>query len=231
MLRISKIPLLGFMAILSLAAGRAQAFTIQIESSDFATLTQTFSGVTGFSLSIEVLGPLSSGVYANPALGDIEFLVSGSLDLTTPARMANPLFANFAVDDLAALSGQQFYDLGNSLNFEIAAGANLANGLQVSDLVGSGLVFEFDAHEDDTGRYHPPILQLFSDGTGSIQNSDNTGGINPFTGVEVNAVIGDEYIADLTFVPSALTLAVPEPGSAALLGMGLALMARKRRAH
>ena len=64
-----------------------------------------------------------------------------------------------------------------------------------------------------TGRYHPPILRLCSDGTGSLRNSNNTGGINPFTGVEVNAMIGDEYISELTFHPPTMALVTPEPGT------------------
>ena len=207
----------------------SSAFTVEVSSGQFTSQTNVYSSVTSFSISIEVLGPLVSGVFVNPELGDIEFLIRGTLDPTTPARMANPLFTGFAVDDLATLSGQDFYDLGNSLSFEVASGADLTNGLQVSDLVGSGLVFEFDGRELGTGRYHPPILQLFSDGTGSLRNSNNTGGINPFTGVEVNAMIGDEYIAELTFNPPAMTLVTPEPGTALLLGLGLTALGAGRR--
>jgi hypothetical protein len=178
-----------------------------------------------------VLGPLAPGAYTNPALGDIEFLVSGTLDPSTPARTANPAFTGFAVDDLATMSGQDFYDLGNSLTFEISATADLSDGLQLSELVGTGLVFEFDGRELGTGRYHPPILQLFSDGTGLLRNAANTGGINPFTGVEVNATEGDEYVAELGFTPGALTLAVPEPALLLLLGSGVAALARHSRSY
>jgi hypothetical protein len=80
-----------------------------------------------------------------------------------------------------------------------------------------------------TGRYHPPILRLCSDGTGSLRNSNNTGGINPFTGVEVNAMIGDEYIFELTFHPPTMALVTPEPGTAPLLGLGLTALGARRR--
>ncbi len=210
---------IGFMA-----PRDSSAFTVEVSSGQFTGQTNVYSSVTSFSISIEVLEPLASGAFVNPALGDIEFLIRGTLDPTTPARMANPLFTGFAVDDLATLRGQDFYDLGNALSFEIAGGADLTDGLQVSELVGPGLVFEFDGRELGTGRYHPPILQLFSDGTGSLRNSNNTGGINPFTGVEVNAMVGDEYIAELTFDPAAMTLVTPEPGTALLLGLGLAAL-------
>lgn len=209
----------------------ARAFTIEISNPAFTSQTNTFSNVTSFQIAIEVAVPLAPGAYANPALGDIEFLVSGGLDPTTPARMANPGFTAFAVDDISTLSGQDFYDLGNSLAFEIDAGANLGDGLQVSELVGSGLVFEFDGRELGTGRYHPPILQLFADGTGLLRNASNTGGINPFTGVEVNAIAGDEYISELTFDPGSMTLVVPEPSTACLMTLGLMGLASRRRAR
>jgi hypothetical protein len=221
----------SIMGIGVMAPRDSSAFTIEISSAQFTGQTNVYSSVTSFSIAIEVLGPLASGAFVNPALGDIEFLIRGTLDPTTPARMANPLFTAFAVDDLATHSGQAFYDLGNALSFEIADAADLTDGLQVSELVGSGLVFEFDGRELGTGRYHPPILQLFSDGTGSLRNSNNTGGVNPFTGVEVNAMIGDEYIAELTFNAASMTLVTPEPGTALLLGLGLAALGTGRRSR
>lgn len=211
-----------FVGLATFAPQEARAFQIELSSSAFDTRTNVFSGVTSFDITINVVGPLRTGVFLDPEIGDIEFLVRGTLDPTTPARMANSAFTGFAVDDLAALRGQAFYDLGNSLSFEVASDANLNDGLQVSELVGSGLVFEFDGRELGTGRYHPPIVQLFANGTGSIRNSNNTGGINPFTGVAVNATIGDEYISEMTFTPATFSVVVPEPSAALLLGLGLA---------
>jgi hypothetical protein len=196
------------------------AFQIQVSRDQFSEQMNVFSSVTNFSISIEVLGPLAPGVFVNPELGDIEFLIEGTLDPKTPARTANPAFTSFAVDDRPLLRGQEFYALGNALHFEISSGADLTDGLQVSELVGAGLVFEFDGRELGTGRYHPPIFQLFSDGTGLLQNSNNTGGINPATGVEVNAMIGDEYITELGFDPTTLTIAMPEPRLGILPALG-----------
>lgn len=67
---------------------------------------------------------------------------------------------------------------------------------------------------------------MASRGTGSIRNAANTGGINPLTGVEVNAVEGDEYVAHLTFDPAVLTLVeAPEPEGALLGALAVALLA------
>ena len=81
-----------------------------------------------------------------------------------------------------------------------------SDGLQVSELVGTGIVFEFNGREVGTGRYHPALVQLNADGTGSIRNSNNTGGINPGSGLVVDVDFGEEYITELTFDPSTLTV-------------------------
>ena len=233
MRRVQEIALAGLtiliVALTGLAPKDAEAFLIEISTAQFTSTTNLFSEVTSFNISIDVLAPYMPGVYLNPTLGDIEFLVRGRLDPTTPARMANSAFTGFAVDDIATLSGEAFYDLGNSLSFEIAGDADLNDGLQASELVGSDLIFEFDGRELGTGRYHPPIIQLFANGQGTIRNSNNTGGINPFTGVEVNATIGDEYSATMTVLPSDLTLVVPEPSTALLIGLGLVGLANRTR--
>lgn len=213
--------------------GVASAFLIEIDtqSGDLTDRNDVFSAISSFSIQIEVLGPLRTGAFSNPELGDIEFLVSGELDPSTPARMAAPSFRFFAVDDRASLRGQDFYDLGNSLSFEIASDAVLGDGLQVSELVGAGLVFEFDGSEvaQAIGRYHPPLLRLSSDGTGSIRNATNSGDFNPVTMIAVSTTPGDEYIHEFRFDPEVYTLAIPEPSSALLLGVGLIALARRRR--
>ena len=220
---------LGFLALMfvTVAPDRTGAFQVDVSSGDSPGSTNILSAVMSFSISIEILGPLRTGVFVNPVLGDIEFLVEGSLHPSTPAQMANPASTGFAVEDRPTLRGDEFYGQGNASTFEISDSAELPDGLQVSELMGAGLVLEFDGRELDTGRYHPPIFQLFADGTGSIRNSNNTGGINPFTGVEVNASIGDEYITNFVFDPSAVTLVVPEPSTALLLGLGLLGLSRR----
>jgi hypothetical protein len=120
------------------------------------------------------------------------------------------------------------------LSFEIAAGADLTDGLQVGELAGANPVFLFNGREVGTGRYHPALVQLNNDGTGSIRNSNNMGGVNPGSGEIVDVSEGEEYITNLAFDADQLTLAaaVPEPSSFLLLcGISLAAFALRRRIY
>ncbi len=172
--------------------------TIAYEANDF-TLNPTFSNVQTFQFTVELAVPVTAAtVYSNPALVGVDYSVSGSLD-DTPSG-----FPSFALE--RSIGGDEFYAQGSSMTFEINAGADLSDGLQVSELVGAGVVFVFDAREVDTGRYHPPLFQLNANGTGSIRNSNNQGGINPASMEEVNVDYGEEYITELTFDSALLTL-------------------------
>jgi hypothetical protein len=181
----------------------AWADLIEFEASDF-TVTPTFSDVQTFQFSIELAAELMPGViYSNPEIIGIEYNVSEAL-ADTPSG-----FPAFALQ--RTIGGEEFYAQGNSMSFEIAASADLTDGLQISELVGDALVFLFNAREVDTGRYHPPLFQLNADGSGSIQNTHNPGGINPASGEEVDVDFGEEYITELGFDPAVLTLTGPLP--------------------
>jgi len=211
--------------ILMAAIPASHAAVISFEASDFA-LNPTFNNTTTFSFTIDIEGTLTAGTtYTNPVLNSVNYNVFGTLPSTTPSGFP-------AFNLVRSIGGAEYYTQGSSLNFTIASGANLTDGLQLSELTGTGTVFEFNAREVGTGRYHPPLVQLNADGSGSIQNSNNQGGINPGSMGLVDVELGEEYITELTFTPSSLTLAeaVPEPSSTALLGLGgLALMLRRRR--
>jgi len=168
-------------------------------SGDDFSLNPTFSNVWRFSFYIDLAVPVSAGsVYSNPALNGVEYRVSGSLSETPSGFQAFNL--------IRSIAGPEFYTQGSTLSFEVKAGADLSDGLQVSELVGSDIVFEFDGREVGTGRYHPALVQLKADGTGSIYNSNNTGGVNPMTKMEVDVEYGEEYITELVFDPISLTL-------------------------
>lgn len=111
----------------------------------------------------------------------------GSLTPGTPSA-----FSAFNLQ--RTISGAEFYAQGSSLSFEIAAGADLTDGLQVGELAGANPVFLFNGREVGTGRYHPALFQLNNDGTGSIRNSNNMGGVNPGSGEIVDVSEGEEYI-------------------------------------
>jgi len=219
------------LSCLSISSKANAQFSIEFDQSDFSGITEVFSGVENFNFSLDVVDPLVAGtVYNNPTLNGAIYQVFGDLDqANVPSG-----FPQFNLQ--RTIGGQEYFDQGSSLNFEVAAGANLADGLQASELVddGSGLIFEINAREVDTGRFHPPLFQLFADGTGRIQNSNNLGGINPVNGIEVDVDFGDEFVTEFTFAASSLTLAtatsaVPEPSSIALLMIaGVAGLARRR---
>lgn len=171
---------------------------LTFQASDFG-LNPTFSNVITFEFSVDIAGPVSAGAsYSNPELNIVDYSVYGTLD-GTPSGFS-------AFNLVRVIEGAEFYNQGSSMTFEVDVNADLSDGIQVSELVGEDLVFEFNGREVDTGRYHPAIVQLNADGTGSIRNSNNKGGINPGSGLEVDVDFGEEYITELTFDPSSLTL-------------------------
>lgn len=215
-------------AALLLAPSIASAqFSLEFSDADFGIVPE-FGEVTSFDFAIDINAPLvAGGVYSNPVLSGVTYSVFGLLD-------ANTVPSGFDSFNLSrTIGGQEFFDQGSSLNFTIDSAADLSDGLQISELVAdaNGLLFQFDGREVNTGRFHPPLLELFSDGTGSLQNSNNTGGINPVSGTVVDVGFGDEYVNGLTFDSSVtLASAVPEPSSAGLLlGLvGMGLLKRRR---
>jgi hypothetical protein len=228
--------ILGAALLFTFAATPARAFNLSFSASDFGT-SPVFSEVETFAVDIEIAGPLQAGLYSDPIIMNIQYSVSGLLD---PSPSDFPGFG-FQLDHIfpssPPITGVQFYALnassvpGETLRFEVSGSADLSDGLQIDELVdlGSGVVFRFNGREEGTGRYHPTFIELKSDGTGRIQNADNMGGINPATMMLVDVGFGDEYVTDLTFTPSTLTIAVPEPGLPVLLLVGAFCFAAGRR--
>jgi len=219
-------------------ATQATAFQLLLSNTDFGA-APVFSNVQNFSFQIDLAGPLvAGGVYDNTSITQVQYLVRGNLS-SNPSTPSG--FPAFRLDRFPSgegpISAADWISQGSSIAFEIAASANLSNGLQLSELVpgAGGLLFELDAREFerlDRARYHPPLLQLFENSTGVLQNSNNssgsTGTTNPGTGLTVDVDFGDEYITNLSFDPNAITLVVPEPGTDALLGVGLLGLAGTR---
>jgi len=198
------------------------AFTLTINSDNFAASPQ-FSNVTSFDFSIEIDGDLQARAYNNPTITSVTYSVSGSLVQGTPSG-----FDAFALE--RDITGEEFYAQGSSLSFEVAESANLSDGLQVDELVGDASVFVFNGREENNGRFHPALLELRSDGTGQIQNSDNVPTLSPRLEVD----FGAEYITALTFDAGNLTLVAGTGGGGGgapslWLITGLAIMLLKRR--
>jgi hypothetical protein len=211
-------------AALLAVAGTSHAFTINLSTSDFASVTPFYSFVTDFSISIDIDEPLvAGGTYSDPMLNVVDYEIMGELEVGTPSG-----FPGFALE--RTIIGDDYYTQGSSLDFTISGTADLSDGLQLSEITGVDPVFVFNAREVGTGRYHPMLFQLNADGTGSVRNSNNMGGINPGSGLEVDVNFGEEYITDLTFDPAALTLAVPEPSRVLMLLLGaFGVVVRRRR--
>lgn len=215
-------------AALLMSVGPVSADIIGFEASDFG-LTTVFSNVTTFEFTIDIADPIIAGqTYTNPTLNSVNYSVFGTLAATPSGFPAFNLVRSITPAD--------FYSQGSSLSFAIDAGADLSDGLQVSELTGSDPIFVFNGREVGTGRYHPALVELNADGTGRIQNSNNFGGINPFSMALVDVDFGEEYITDLTFNASALTLisnvtSVPEPAGLWVAGMafGACVLRRRRR--
>ena len=194
------------------SASHAHAVVINFNNSDFA-LTTTLGNVTSFEILIDLAGFLTPGTsYSNPALNRVAYLVEGAPDANSPSGF--PMF-RLQQD----LSGSELYDLGGSLNFTVLSGADLSDGLQVSDLTSSGFVF--DALQTDSGRFHPPLVTLLTDGSGIICDSLFD--------------CGEEYITELSFEPESLTLSpspVPIPPALYLFSagaIGLPVIAKRKK--
>ena len=127
--------------MLALAPALSWADRLTFQAIDFE-LNPTFSDVRTFAFSINLAIPVTAGSsYSNPELTRVDYNVFGTLD-DTPSGFP-------AFDLIRAISGSEFYNQGSSMMFEVDITADLSDGLQVSELVGTGIVFKFN------GRYRP----------------------------------------------------------------------------
>lgn len=184
-------------------AQTSQTMILSINSDDFEVFPE-FSDVETFSFNIEIDMPLAAGAYINPPIISMDYAVNGTLADGTPSGF--PAFALMrpSLDEALSgieLNGDEFYTQGSSLNFEILESADLSDGVQADELVGTSVILSLNAREEGTGRFHPPLFELNSDGTGSIQNSNNI----PDT-TQAAVTFGAEYITNVIFDSGNLTL-------------------------
>lgn len=218
--------LIAFCIVVSFV-GNVEASVITFDHNDFG-LNDSFNDIRSFDFTIDLVDGLVAGqTYSNPALNSVVYNVFGVLSSPTPSGFP-------AFDLRRTIGGAEFYAQGSSLNFSISPVADLSDGLQVSELVGVDPVFVFNGREVGTGRYHPTLIELNSNGTGLFRNSNNFGGINPGNNMMVDVQVGEEYITGLAFDAGTLTIAttaVPEPSTWVLCTafIGVLVLRRNRK--
>lgn len=161
-----------------------------IHHSDFE-LANEFNSLSFFGFEIIFEDDLEPGQHLNPPISYLEYHIVGALPMETPSGI-NVFHLTRIMD------GEEFYGQGSSMQFEIADGADLCDGLRFSELVDG---FYMDAVEFGTGQYHSPVFELNTNGTGRIQNANNFGGINEESGLFVDIEVGEEYRVELAFDP------------------------------
>ncbi|MGI9204367.1 MAG: hypothetical protein ACR2Q3_10180 [Woeseiaceae bacterium] len=172
----------------------AQTMTFSTNQSDYQ-LTNVFSDVDLFDITVIIDAPLAAGIYVNPDIVSVNYTVNGALVPGTPSG-----FPAFALQ--RSMTGEEFYAQGSSLSFQISTAAVLSDGVQIEELVGTGIVLTYNAKEVGNGRFHPALLELSANGTGRIQNADNIISENPFQQID----FGEEYVNDLMFDPGNTTV-------------------------
>ncbi len=200
-MRLSKLVSLIIAIQLLTTSVKAETMLLSVNNSDFQ-ITNVYGDVDLFTIDIEIDLALEPGLYVDPEIINVNYRVFGNLEAGTPSG-----FPSF--DLRRNISGEMFYAQGSSLNFEIAQNADLTNGVQAHELIDNGFILTLNAREIDNGRFHPALFELYVDGSGRIQNSNNVHTLDPL--LEVN--FGDEYITDLIFEPMITTLitAIEEP--------------------
>lgn len=215
---------------LSLTANAHADFRLRIDSADFG-IASVYNTLTSFEFEFLIAEPLVAGrAYTNPALTGVNYRVNGSLPQPTPSG-----FPAFAL--VRTIAGEGFYTLSPeaSLSFTVAPNADLSDGLQLDELAGAGVILSLNAREfnQQPGRYHPPLLTLNANGTGSMANSNNQSTFpNPppplGSGMLVDVTVGEEYDVALSFVPASVAVAaapasadVPVPPAMVVVAAGL----------
>ena len=198
----SKYPGRFVLAGLLLLCGASRAEVILTISDDDFAISSVYNDVASFNFAITLAGTIVPGeTYVNPPLKNVSYTVVGVLDEPTPSGFPGFSLVRENID------GDSFYSLSAdaALSFSVSPTANLADGLQLSELVGASDVLYFNAREFNQapGRYHPPILRLNADGSGSLANANNQSDVpNPpppvGSGMLVDVEIGEEYSVTLT---------------------------------
>ena len=101
------------LSVILLGTANAQTMTLTTSNADYQ-LTNVFSDVDIFDITVIIDAPLAPGVYVNPDILSVSYAVSGTLTPGTPSG-----FPAFALQ--RDMTGTEFYAQGSSLSFEISA--------------------------------------------------------------------------------------------------------------
>ena len=215
-----------FIGLICLCSTARADVTLTVSSDDFA-IASVYNNVANFNFEITLAGTIAPGVtYDNPPLVNVTYTVEGVLNDPTPSG-----FPAFVLQ--RDIDGAEFYSLSAdaALRFSISPAANLSDGLQLAELLGTVDIFYFNAREfnQTPGRYHPPILRINSDATGSLANADNQSDVpNPppdGSGMLVDVEIGEEYSVILaTDLPVDLSEPIIPPKQVPLVATPLLLL-------
>ena len=98
-------------------------WTMRFTDADFGQ-NPVFNEITEFEFEFVIAGDLQRGTYVNPPLVSVNYTVFG--DLPQGSTSGYPFFTL-----VRAIDGQEFYDQGSSISFEILPSANLFDGLRI----------------------------------------------------------------------------------------------------
>ena len=116
---------LSFISLIGSSNANAD-WTMRFTDADFGQ-NPVFNEITEFEFEFVIAGDLQRGTYVNPPLVSVNYTVFG--DLPQGSTSGYPFFTL-----VRAIDGQEFYDQGSSISFEILPSANLFDGLQADEV-------------------------------------------------------------------------------------------------
>lgn len=222
-------PLLVAVALATLSASTVNAATVSFSYNNPLEITElNQTGALGFFNSN--LGVLTGVQFNAFGEGSTSITLVNSSAQTQTVNAQSTVLLNFFSSDLT-LSG---IFAPNNPFLTLAFGAGVAYSIASGELFSTGLLNDTDSRLLDSSQYNGLLsLQTVGDGTFDVtcrsisQLSVSGGGGNILAGQSTKAGCGAEII--YTYDATPLTNGIPEPGSLALLGLGLVGLMTYRR--
>ncbi|MFB0979202.1 MAG: hypothetical protein QMC73_16190 [Myxococcota bacterium] len=219
-------------------AGPVDASTLQFShgGKDLTSINASYGNVQ----NVGIAGPaLAGATYDNASLQQVEYELSGGLSTNPSAQSGVP---NFVLKRTSPGEGiippAKLVFKGSSIAFGNDIRADLFDGFQLNELVAdeTGLILEVNVREFerlDRARYHPPRWQPSGNETARLQASINSSdsASTPTAGtVELGeADVGENTTTVQVVDISGTPIVTSKSGTGALLSVGLALFAYRRR--